>query len=121
MNSVGYGNVALELGDLLLPLHSRLYRMYRGDLTAKHVLMLRPVYTMDTLNGEKQVYRLVGDARIFDPTEVLMSIEYERQYEALLAKKDSKFGKFLREMRKDPKALLSSLECQTFNQVVYLA
>jgi hypothetical protein len=121
VNSVGYGNVALELGDLLLPLHSRLYRMYRGDLTAKHVLMLRPVYTMDTLNGEKQVYRLVGDARIFDPTEVLMSIEYERQYEALLAKKDSKVGKFLIKMRKDPKALLSSFECQTFNQVVYLA
>jgi hypothetical protein len=122
VNSVGYGNMALELGDILLPLHSRLRILNRDGLTVEHVLILRPVHTMGISHGEKQTYKLIGDAYIFDPTAVLIGMEKKRRYKEIpRADLDAQAHRTWEEEYEEEKALLSSLDCQTFNQVVYLA
>ncbi|KAB2100267.1 hypothetical protein AG0111_0g11277 [Alternaria gaisen] len=121
VNSVGYGSVALELGDLLLPLRSRLRILSSTDPTADHVLILRPVYTMEALDGGKQIYKLVGGAYIFDPTAVLMSMEDKVQ--RLARQAALPFGSYRTKEKQQGKeeALFSSLGCQKFDQVVCLA
>lgn len=117
VNSVGYGNVVLEPGDLLLPF-SRPRILERSGPRIDHVLIVRPVYTMEALDGGKQIYKLVGDAYIFDPTAVLMKMEYKVQRESRQYHRPSRIS---RRQREREEALLSSLGCQKFDQVVYLA
>lgn len=106
LNSVGYGSAALKLGDSLLPMYSH-HRVLNGDdLEAEHMFIIRPVYTIEESDGEKQIYKLVGDAYIFDPTAVLMRMEYKEQRKARRATQEN---------------TISLPECQEFDQVVYLA
>jgi hypothetical protein len=116
VNSVGYGNVVLEPDDLLLPFNRPRILEDSGP-TTDHVLIVRPVYTMEALDGEKQIYKLVGDAYIFDPTTVLMKMEYKVQREARRCRRSFS----IRSQREREEALLSSFGCQKFDQVVYLA
>ena len=119
VNSVGYGSVALELGDLLLPLRSRLRILSSTYPTADHVLILRPVYTIRALDGEKQIYKLVGGAYIFDPTAVLMSMEDKVQRQARRAALPLRPSE--EKQREKEEALFSLLGCQKSDQVVYLS
>ncbi|RYN85268.1 hypothetical protein AA0120_g8884 [Alternaria tenuissima] len=114
INSGGYGSVALELGDSLLPLCSSHRILNGGHLRTEHMLIIRPVYTIEALDGEKQMYRLVGDAFIFDPTTVLVGLEFKKQ-RGETQQTDSPSSK------EEFEAISSSVGCQEFDQVVYLA
>jgi hypothetical protein len=122
VNSVGYGNVALELGDSLLPMEST-FVMPDGSnrLRVKDVFILRPIYTMEVSDGEKQVYRLVGNARIFDPTIVLLWVEDKRLWDTGQVDTYLPTRETMRKEEEREKALLSSFGIHEFEQVVYLA
>ena len=122
VNSVGYGSIALEIGDSLLTLWNVRRTLIKSSLVEDHVLILRPVYTTEVSDNENQIYRIVGHAYIVDPTAVLVGLEKKRRYkESRRADQDEEYRKSYLEMKEEEEEILSFLDCQTFDQVVYLA
>jgi hypothetical protein len=74
-NSVGYGNVALELGDHILPI-SGLDSIQVDCWTLTRVLILRKTYPIEESDGEEPIYRLVGSGYIYDPFLLLIHDSY---------------------------------------------
>jgi hypothetical protein len=74
-NSVGYGNVALEPGDYILPISS-LSHIQLSYWKLTKVLILRKTYPMEEADGEERIYRLVGSGYVYDPFFLLMQDSY---------------------------------------------
>lgn len=127
ITSVGYGNTALELGDSLLPLKSYRPGMNKMELKTEHMLIIRPVYTIEDSDGEKQIYRLVGDAYVFDPTTVLIGMESKKRYYNDEYQRANGYPDYFPsegsryQLAKEETALRSSLGIHELDQVVYLA
>ncbi|KAB2108399.1 hypothetical protein AG0111_0g3455 [Alternaria gaisen] len=82
-NSVGFGNVALELGDYILPISGLAHAQFNSSKLTE-ALILRRTYPMEEVDGEERIYRLVGSGYIYDPFFLLMhdsSMKHQKDME----------------------------------------
>jgi len=80
VNSIGYGIVAPEVGDTIVPMGD----MLDGDLVdgTMTVMILRRINLMETSIVDTPTYRFIGSGRIFDPTLILLALRknYSSQF-----------------------------------------
>jgi hypothetical protein len=119
MNSVGYGNTALEPGDRLLPLKFR--PRITIDQPIEPVLILRPVDSIEGLDDQKLVYRLVGSGTIIDPMTALMGMTYKESFErGLKPNSNTTKRKPLRVKEMEEKMYFAGLGYRSTEHVLYL-
>jgi hypothetical protein len=127
IHSIGYGNVALEPGDRLLPLEYR--PRISIDKQTESVLILRPVDSMEGLDDQQLVYRLVGSGRIIDPiTDMIGMVHMEslkEDFQSYLRMRGEKPNivkemEMEMEMVMDAKVHFASLVYTSIEHVLYL-